>query len=216
MALLINFKDAVDASVLDPNATHAVYYIDGRYANEAAVRARCPHAKLHAITVMGATGKDIFACDSETGDLTIPQTETWVAEQVRLGAWPIVAYANQDRWLNLGLLTALAKYGNRIERWDADYDGVAEVPPWADAKQYASTNVDFDVARANFFDAPGPSPAPKWSWEYAFRVGFQRGFNVAWLESRRASVPPFPIRVPLRFRGPFNTGFQAGFHAGWK
>lgn len=156
MAHLINFQDAVDASVLDPNATHAVYYMDGHFQNEQAVRARCPHAKLYAITVRGATGHGVFACDSETGDLDIPQTEQWVATQVSLGVFPTVVYANRDRWLNLGLLNALAKYGHHIERWDADFDGNPIVPLWADAKQYRSTNVDSNVALANFFDAPPP------------------------------------------------------------
>lgn len=160
MTLLINFKDAVNASVLNPAATEAVYYIDGRYQNEVAVRRQCPHATLHAITVTGETGTHIFACDSETGDLPIPKTVAWVAEQVKLDAYPIVVYANQDRWLNLGLLKELAHYGDRIERWDADYDGSAVVPAWASAHQYLSGNVDLDVARANFF-APRPAPKPK-------------------------------------------------------
>ena len=160
MSLLINFKDAVNASVLDPNATVAVFYCDGLFENEAAVRARCPHARLYAITTQGATGKGIFACDSETGDLTIAETVAWVGEQVRLGASPIVVYADADRWLNLGLLSDLAHYGNRIERWDANYDGSPNIPKWASAKQYATGSVDLDVARADFFrDAPSrPDP----------------------------------------------------------
>lgn len=158
MSLLINFKDAVNASVLDPNATVAVFYCDGDTANRSAVEDRCPHARLYAITVRGATGPGIFACDSETGDLTIAQTEAWVAEQIRLNVKPIVVYANQDRWLNLGLLTALAKYGDRLERWDADYDGSAVVPSWASAKQYATGSVDLNVAVANFFSGATPVP----------------------------------------------------------
>jgi hypothetical protein len=160
MTKLIDFRDAVNAAVLDPAATDAVYYLDGRYANRAAVAARCPHARLHAITVRGATGKHIFACDSENGDLTIPETEAWVAEQVRLDVNPIVVYADEDRWINLGLLDALAHYGGRIERWDADYDGSPTIPPWASAKQYATGDVDLDAARAAFFTGPPPPPPP--------------------------------------------------------
>lgn len=165
MPSLINFKDAVNASVLDPGATHAVFYMDGGFPNRSAVATRCPHAKLYAITTRGATGHGIFALDSENGDIDtgarghFPQTEAWVAEQVRLGVSPIVVYANQDRWLNLGLLSALAKYGNRIERWDADFDGNAQVPSWASAKQYRSTDVDLNVALANFFGDAKPAPA---------------------------------------------------------
>lgn len=166
MGVLISFEDAVNASVLDPNATHAVFYMDGNYANRDAVAARCPHARLYAITVRGATGHGIFALDSENGDVdtgargVFPETEAWVAEQVRLGVSPIVVYANADRWLNLGLLARLEHYGNRIERWDANFDGSTAIPSWASAKQYASSNVDLNVAVANFFgDAPPVPPA---------------------------------------------------------
>lgn len=171
MALLISFKDAVNAAVLDPAATVAVFYCDGRYENRASVAARCPHAKLYAITVRGATGPGIFACDSETGDLTIAQTVDWVAEQTRLAVYPIVAYADEDRWVNLGLLAALAKYGDRIERWDADYDGSPVLPSWASAKQFMSTDVDLDSARADFFT--GATPAPDYHYE-RYREGAER------------------------------------------
>jgi hypothetical protein len=154
------FKDAVNPAGLDPNAEYAVYYMDGIYENEAAVRRQCPKAKLFAITTKGATGKGVFACDSETGDMSVPQTVAWVAEQVRLNVELIVPYANQDRWLNLGLLAALAKYGNRIERWDADYNGSTTMPSWASAKQYATGSVDRDVALANFFTGITPVPKP--------------------------------------------------------
>lgn len=157
---LIDFEDAVDASHLDPNATHAVYYADGAFANRAAVAARCPHAKLYAITVHGLTGPGIFACDSETGDLTVPETEAWVAEQVRLGVRLICVYANLNRWLNEGLKAALDKYGHRIRRWVADWNNVPQIPSWADADQFFSdASVDKDVAVATFFGDDQPAPA---------------------------------------------------------
>jgi hypothetical protein len=175
MTLLINFKDAVDASALDPAATVAVFYCDGRWPNRVQVAARCPHAKLYAITVLGATGHGIFACDSETGDLPIAQTESWVAEQVAAGVKPIVVYANQDRWLNLGLLAALAKYGDRIERWDADYDGVAAVPSWASAKQYVDGTADLNVARVDFFTGAQPAPPAVHQWSAEIQVAVPEG-----------------------------------------
>lgn len=167
MPLLINFKDAVNASVLDPNALDAVFYMDGDFENEIAVRRQCPHARLFAITTRGATGHGIFACDSETGDLTVAETEAWVVEQVRLDVKLIVVYANQDRWLNQGLLAALAKYGDRIERWDADFDGNPTIPSWASAKQYATGNVDLDSARASFFSGVTPVDLPHGTAHFA-------------------------------------------------
>lgn len=163
MPLLLNFRDAVNPSVLDPKALWAVFYMDGHYENEAAVRAQCPHAKLFAITTQGATGHGIFACDSETYDLTVAQTMAWNAEQFRLGVSPICDYADEDRWENQGLLAEVQAFEKAhdmtIEKWDADYDGSSDLPAWASAKQYATGDVDLDVARANFFASATPVPA---------------------------------------------------------
>lgn len=149
---LISFEDAVTARNLNPNQTHAVYYVDGAFANHTAVRAQCPHAKLYGITVFGAVGPGVFAVDSETGDLNVAQTIAWVAEQVKLKVPLICVYANLNRWQNEGLLRALAHYGHRIKRWVAHYDGIAEIPSWADADQFADPGpVDRNVALANFF-----------------------------------------------------------------
>lgn len=163
MTAVIDFKDAVNPAALDPNARYAVFYIDGAFANEAAVRARCPHAKLFAITTQGRTGRGIFACDSELGDLTVAQTEAWVAEQIRLGVELIAVYANLDRWLHQGLRAALSKYGSRIKRWVADWNGNPNsLPWWADADQYDSLpDVDLDAARATFFAGVKPKAKPR-------------------------------------------------------
>lgn len=175
MPALIDFEDAVTAANLDPTQTHAVYYVDGRYANHGAVAARCPHAKLYGITVRGLTGKGIFACDSETGDLDVPSTVAWVTEQVRLGVELICVYANLDRWINQGLLAALAKYGKRIKRWVAHYTNVRTVEPWADADQYATGNVDHNVALANFFGNATPAHLPVHEWSAELQVSIPRG-----------------------------------------
>lgn len=162
---LISFQDAVTAANLDPNQTHAVYYTDGRYANRSAVAARCPNAKLYGITVFGETGVGIFACDSEIGDLDVPQTIAWVNEQIKLGVKLICVYANESRWLNEGLLSqiqAIEKaYGIDIKKWVAHYDNLASIPSWADAKQYADPGpVDRNVALASFFGDAAPAPKP--------------------------------------------------------
>lgn len=159
---LINFEDAVTASNLNPAQRFAVYYADGHYANQKAVRARCPHAALYAITVLGLTGKGIFACDCEEGDMTVAQTVAWVGKQIALNVELVCVYANLDRWTNQGLLTALSHHGSRIKRWVADYTNVPAIPAWADAEQFATGSVDKDVALANFFKAATPvKPVPK-------------------------------------------------------
>jgi hypothetical protein len=116
---------------------------------------------MFGITVRGLTGKGIFACDCESGDLTPAQAEAWVAEQVKLGVELICVYASLDTWENQGLLNALAKYGHRIKRWVAHFNGVAQVPSWADADQFADPGpVDHNVALENFFSSGPPAPKP--------------------------------------------------------
>lgn len=163
MAPLIDFQDAVTAANLDANQDFAVFYTDGRFANRAAVRARCPHAKLFGITTTGQTGVGIFACDSEEGDLPVDKTETWVEEQIHLEVDPIAVYANEDRWLNQGLLARLAKYAHRIKRWDANANNIREIRPWADAEQWAFLGrIDRDVALATFFQRSKPHVIVRW------------------------------------------------------
>jgi hypothetical protein len=166
---LISFQDAVTASNLDPSQKFAVYYADGRYANRTAVAQRCPHAKLFGITVGGLTGKTIFACDSETGDLTVPSTIRWVESQIALRVPLICVYANSNRWLNEGLLADVQalerKHGVHVKKWVADFDNVPVIPAWADAKQFADPGpIDRNVALADFFGPLLPKPEPAVHW----------------------------------------------------
>lgn len=156
---LIRFQDAVTAGNIELPEQYGVYYMDGLFANHGAVSARLPRAKLFAITVRGATGPNIFACDCEVGDLTPAHAEAWVAEQVRLGVPLVCVYANLSTWQG-GLLRALAKYGKRIKRWVARFDGVAQVPAGFDCKQYATGRFDADIALSDFFVPFAPKPVP--------------------------------------------------------
>src|SRR5580704_5917847 len=108
---LLTLYDAVTAANLPADAKYAAFYVDGKFANEAAVKARCPHATYLSITVRGGIAD---CCDCETGDLTVLQAEAWVASRLAAGAYRPVVYASADTWTNGGLRDALAKYGVRI------------------------------------------------------------------------------------------------------
>lgn len=194
---LISFEDAVTAGNLNPNQSHAVFYIDGVFANRDAVARRCPKAKLYGITVFGRLGRDVFACDCERGDMTVAQTVAWVAAQVRLNVPLVCVYAGLDTWENQGLLKALEKYGHRIRRWVAHYNNIPEVPPWADADQFASPGpIDRDVAVANFFNGVSPVvPPPKPHGH----VRFEGTFDLA--SGKVLSVRGLP-GLGVRFAGP--------------
>lgn len=154
MTGLIFFEDAVTAGNLDPAGEFGCFYIDGTFANGTAVRTHLPHATLFGITVHGMTGPNIACCDSENGDMTVPQTLAWVDTQIKLAAPLIIVYANLDRWTNGGLLAALSGHGKRIKRWIAHYDNVAKIPAGYDCKQYADPGpVDKNVALPDFFGA---------------------------------------------------------------
>jgi len=164
---LIDFDDAVTGANLDPRQTHAVFYEDGHFANRAAVAQRCPHAKLYGITVTGAiTGHGVFAIDCEAGDASVATALHWVEEQIRLGVKLICVYADEDRWLNQGLLAGVEalerKYGVKVRKWLAHYTGKRALEfPWVDAEQYADPGpVDHNVALANFFGDALPAPSP--------------------------------------------------------
>jgi hypothetical protein len=152
------FQDAVTAKNLNPAQTHGVYYIDGMYANHTAVRARCPKADLKGITVHGKTGAEAAFCDCEKDDLTVAQAEAWVAEQVKLNVPLIGVYADLSTW-NGGLMKALAKYGKRVKRWLAHFDGIVAVPAGFDCKQFSDPGpVDNNIALDDFFVPFVPKP----------------------------------------------------------
>lgn len=151
--------DSVTAANLPINATHVFYYDDGHWSNEAAVKARCPHAEYVDITVFGKVGAGM--CDSEVGDLTVPETVAWVEKSLAAKVFRPRVYADLDRWENQGLLKQLAPHGNSIRRAVANYDNVPTIPAWADAKQFSSTaKLDTWVCADDFFVNHAPTPAP--------------------------------------------------------
>lgn len=125
--------DSVTASALPTNAALVACYINGPYANEAAVRARCPHATVVRISVRASTN-DGHVCDCEAGDLTPAQAVAWVVMRRKAGADPTV-YCNASTWP-----TVQAAFRNagvaQPHYWIAHYDGSTTIPAGAVAKQY--------------------------------------------------------------------------------
>lgn len=154
---MLTLYDAVTAENIPADAEYAAYYTDGRFANETAIRARCPHATLLSITVTPTVGAD--CCDCETGDLTAAQAEAWVRESLAAGHYRPVVYADASNWSS-GLAAALEKYGSQIRRWVADYNDEPSIPSGYDAHQYSTGNVDTSVCADDFFAAK-PKPEPK-------------------------------------------------------
>lgn len=123
------------------------YYIDGIYATSAApVIARFPHAVLVPISAIG-TNAGIVG-DVEPGCMTVGESVGWVQMRRAAGADPTLYVNQMHGW-------APVRYAFRSagipepHYWVANYDGVAQIPPGAVAKQYANptlTHGHFDLS----------------------------------------------------------------------
>jgi hypothetical protein len=165
---VISFQDSVSGNALPPTQEYGVFYANGTYANYSEVRVRLPKAKLLGITVSYGYGvsANVPIADCETGDFTVSEVIAWVEDMLRINAPLIVVYANGSTW-NEGLRAALAKYGNRIRRWIAQYDNIPQIPAGFDGKQYEGNvnggfgDVDKNVVIPDFFQGFEPHLTPE-------------------------------------------------------
>jgi hypothetical protein len=151
--------DSVTASDI-PGAPSGLVacYIDGRYTNETAVRARFPSARLVTIAINAATtGADVY--DRENGDILTSQVPQILARERAGGRNPTI-YVDASMWSNV--VSVVRKAGiPQPPYWVADYDGDAIIPAGAVAKQYANNktfNYDMSVV-ADYWPGIDPDPA---------------------------------------------------------
>lgn len=155
--------DSVNVDAIPPAATFVAGYIDGRYADLAALAARFPAATRLAYTVNPADDEGDFL-DVETGDARPADAPGWVARRRAAGARIAGVYCSTDSWGAVKTAFWTAKVPEPPYAL-AQYDGVAEIPQaWLDAgvviKQYQSNtaaNLDTSVA-VDYI--PGIDPAP--------------------------------------------------------
>lgn len=148
--------DSVTAARLPADARLVGAYVDGHYANVAAVRARCPRATVVTITVLGTAGANVADC--EPGDLTPASAADWAAREIAAGRKPTI-YCNLSTWPSVQ--TEVAKRRITVSYWIAHYDGKAEMIPGAVAKQYqerTDQNLDYSIA-ADYWPGVDPPPA---------------------------------------------------------
>lgn len=170
--------DDITLSLLPAGADAYAGYVNGRFANMTALRAKFPHAHLLDISVF-ASG-DATCLDVETGDATIAQVFAWFKRQEARGVWRPVIYTQAT---NLGPLYATMT-ANGIARgtyrvWSAHYGagqhtcgpatchftlggGAADGTQWTDTA--LGRSLDQSVLADNFFSSkpvvPAPAPAP--------------------------------------------------------
>jgi hypothetical protein len=134
--------DAVTVANIPAGALMVAGYVDGRYANLAAMRARFPHALIVPIAVRASTN-DGLVLDIETGDATPAEGPGWVTMRRAAGVDPTV-YCNTSTWP--AVKEAFASAGVAPPHyWVAQYDGNPAIPAGAVAKQYSSPG-PFDIS----------------------------------------------------------------------
>jgi hypothetical protein len=126
--------DAVTPANIPEDATLVAGYVDGLYANIAAMKARFPLAQIVSITINAADNAgDVL--DVENGDATPAQAPGWVAARRASGhTWPTV-YCSLSPW-PVVQAAFLAVNVAEPDYWIADWTGNAHIPAGAVACQY--------------------------------------------------------------------------------
>lgn len=144
-----------------PNAQIVLGYDDALYAWSDGDWALFPNAiKVHIVAL--ATTNSGTVLDCEKGNCTPAQSVDWVLMRRRAGVDPTV-YCNQHDPVTGWPAVHAAFQARGVPEphyWVADYDGVAEIPAGAIAKQYIgdeALNIDTSVV-ADYW--PGVDPAP--------------------------------------------------------
>lgn len=151
--------DSVDVSRIPADAEMVAGYVDGHWATYESLAQHFPNAVRVSITVFGSASAQV--CDCETGDLTPAQAAQWAKTKLVSGQHPTIYCSASVKPSVVGALNSLAVDPASVSWWIADYDGIAQLPPGAVAKQYRSDttqNLDYSVV-ADYW--PGVDPAPQ-------------------------------------------------------
>ena len=133
-------------------------YVNGNWPNFPLICQRWPNAVHVSIAV--TTAADAMVLDVEVGDATPADAPAWCQRQRAQGQEPTV-YCNTSTWPSVRAAFHVAGVGEPCY-WLAEYDGVAQIPAGAIAKQYRSDtaqNLDYSVV-ADYWPGVDP-PAPK-------------------------------------------------------
>jgi len=153
--------DSVNANSVPAGADLYAGYVDGNYANVDQLRRRFPHRTIVTVTVIGLPGANV--CDCETGDLTPEHAARWASNEIHAGRKPTI-YCNASTWP--AVRERVRAYGitGKVSYWIAQYDGRADIPAGAIAKQYLG---DHPNGHGGTYDAsivadhwPGVDPDP--------------------------------------------------------
>lgn len=146
--------DAVTAKNMPLTGQFYLYYVDGIYANEAAVKAHAPGKRYVPCTIGHTAAAKGMILDVETGDATPADAKVW-CENYPGSNTDLTIYCNSSTWASVkAALAGLSTQPNYIV---AEYDGIGVIPAGAIGKQYKTGAYDTSVIAAYW---PGVDPAP--------------------------------------------------------
>lgn len=177
MATFITMFDNINIAADPPGAAAYAGYVDGRFANFQALKARFPHARLLSIAVFSAD--DAECLDVEPGDATSAQIFAWFKRQEKRGVWRPCIYSSVSNWDSIFATMAANGFARASFRaWSAHYTltphicgpascGLVRTP--VDATQYTDRalgrSLDESECLDDFFGAtPPPPPPPPNNW----------------------------------------------------
>lgn len=108
-------------------------YVDGLYKTVPALRKRFPKATIVTITVLGTPGAHV--CDTEPGNIGVAGAVRWAKNEIVAGRNPTL-YCMASMWPQVKTAVRNAGIAGKVSYWIAQYDGVAQIPKGAVAKQH--------------------------------------------------------------------------------
>lgn len=200
--------DGVTAANLPTGGQLYAYYVDGIYANGAAVKTRFPSKLYVPITIGHTAAYRGLVLDVEPGDATNAQAVAWCRAYPGSNA-DLTLYTGQDNFS--ALQKALTALTTKPNIWVANYDGKAVIPAGCVAKQYrgdVKPGYDQSIV-ADYW--PGVDP------DYSEKPTLWRGFKFDPSTITKLALAEQWIGVTLAFsQGSYSSGVaaSAGTHDG--
>jgi hypothetical protein len=113
--------DDVNLELIPPTATIIGVYVDGRYADLDAAKAKFPHTTFVTIAVNSKDDADVL--DVESGDATNADVYAWLVRQLKRGVYRPVIYTSVSN-IDALMLTMTANgfvHGKDFRLWSAHY-----------------------------------------------------------------------------------------------
>ncbi len=152
--------DSITPGDIPVSATLVAGYVDGRWANIAAMRKRFPHATVVTIAVAHTTRA--MVADVEQGDMSPASAVSWARDTMHdVPNTELTIYANTSTWPSIK--SAFKAAGVSLPQWwAAHYTGKPHLEPGSIATQYADPG-PYDLSLvADYWPGVDPEPtAPK-------------------------------------------------------